>query len=243
MGRAASWAASWAAAQYRRSCRTCLFRCGFPCSLEGCRRMWHSCSGAWHKTLKSALLLLTSSLPSGAAGLLPVNCCQQTSAPEPALPAPDAPLPALCPCRQLAESADPAQQAAAVALGPGTPAASARECRICMQAADELLVLVPCGHRAACAACTALLLDRQEQARSCPICRTKVWGRVRGVTDVGSRLQCGRGCEPAALPARPCCRSPPRRPAPSASSAAKWTPHCRHLGMRQRGCIGDAMRQ
>lgn len=50
-------------------------------------------------------------------------------------------------------------------------AASARECVVCMQPAERWVLLRPCGHVCACAAC-ALVLAR------CPVCRGAIAGRL-----------------------------------------------------------------
>lgn len=77
----------------------------------------------------------------------------------------------------------------------GSSTAGVRECRVCLQEANELLALVPCGHRATCGACTARLLLpalmqrwAQEAAAEaaaagtaclCPVCRGSVTGSLR----------------------------------------------------------------
>lgn len=67
--------------------------------------------------------------------------------------------------------------AAAGAAGPR------RECRVCLEPANELLALLPCGHRATCATCTARLLIPALMAPSaacrCPVCRASVTGSLR----------------------------------------------------------------
>ncbi|KAL4425579.1 hypothetical protein ABPG75_009595 [Micractinium tetrahymenae] len=79
--------------------------------------------------------------------------------------------------KALAEglAASQAAKAAAAASAPAPPPPTAqRECRICLDSSAELLVLVPCGHRAACFECTELLLARPEGRRMCPICRAQI---------------------------------------------------------------------
>ncbi|KAI7842420.1 hypothetical protein COHA_004059 [Chlorella ohadii] len=53
-----------------------------------------------------------------------------------------------------------------------------RECSVCMAPAD-LLVFIPCGHRAVCADCSKQLLDAKGAGRACPICRAHVASSIR----------------------------------------------------------------
>ena len=58
-----------------------------------------------------------------------------------------------------------------------SPAPSIRECKICLEESCELLALLPCAHRAACAACSERLL---KEKLPCPICRTQASGWLEG---------------------------------------------------------------
>ena len=97
-------------------------------------------------------------------------------------------------------------EAATPATLPPAASHGRRECRVCLQEGGELLALIPCGHRATCATCTARLLlpglmkrlaaagngaaPGSNAANSdcagchCPVCRAEVrrgtgmeWGR------------------------------------------------------------------
>lgn len=103
-------------------------------------------------------------------------------------------------------SSTPPAAAAQAGLG-GSPSGSParRECRVCLQDGQELLALIPCGHRATCQSCTARLLlpglmaslaaaaaDGEApgggagaggggEACRCPVCRAEVgraWSRA-----------------------------------------------------------------
>ena len=50
-----------------------------------------------------------------------------------------------------------------------------RMCKICLDA-ESVVVFLPCGHRACCSPCALALA-------TCPICRTRIKGRVR-VADI-----------------------------------------------------------
>lgn len=76
--------------------------------------------------------------------------------------------------QQRSAAAGAAGQQAAAPAGGGSAmqAAAALECRVCLEQAETLLALFPCGHRATCAACTHTMLAAQP--RLCPICRQQV---------------------------------------------------------------------
>ncbi len=94
-----------------------------------------------------------------------------------------------------------ASSSGAAEAGAATASAARRECRVCLQEGQELLALIPCGHRVACASCCARLLLPGIMARlaaaaegaaaadgaaiaggeacRCPVCRAEV--RVRWI--------------------------------------------------------------
>jgi hypothetical protein len=104
--------------------------------------------------------------------------------------------------QQQAEQPKPGSSQAAAPPGAAVPS-RLRECSVCLEelAPDQLLALLPCGHRCACADCVRLLTGR-----SCPICRTQV-RRCRSPPVercCGNLLQrlCGRQLSPAPPEAR-----------------------------------------
>jgi hypothetical protein len=59
---------------------------------------------------------------------------------------------------------------AAAAEEEEAPPATTKECVVCLQDVplDDFHTLAPCGHRIACAACTAALLALPAAERRCP---------------------------------------------------------------------------
>jgi hypothetical protein len=74
-----------------------------------------------------------------------------------------------------------AAAAAVAATPPPPPPPVMKECCVCLDETllDDMLLLVPCGHRCACGACAAALLARPLARRMCPICSTAVSGMMR----------------------------------------------------------------
>lgn len=70
----------------------------------------------------------------------------------------------------------PGAAARAAAAGSHVPPLTQEdECVVCLSA-HRTVILAPCGHRAACEMCSALLLAPLREGREvlCPLCRTAV---------------------------------------------------------------------
>jgi hypothetical protein len=67
--------------------------------------------------------------------------------------------------------------AAPAVVSPAAPAAVSRTCLVCFEETDDdLLAIIPCGHRCVCNVCAPILVINRKR---CPVCRGKITRCIR----------------------------------------------------------------